>query len=153
MLGGRGAGERFACWLAFAVGLYCLDANEQLVAAHFVVCLLVDCSQQVGDTLVKPLSTVHISHSHRTFVNCPTPWPTPCRTPVPTQVTHHAPHLLTALSRVASQSGSGHVVCELCGQSDLSPEDYYTHLPLYHIYDPNFGAACQVLGEAPLTVG
>ena len=46
--------------------------------------------------------------------------------------------------RIAGQTGSGHISCDLCHIRHLTPTDYWHHLPLYHIYEPNFAAQCQV---------
>ena len=62
------------------------------------------------------------------------------------QVTFNHGHLKSALSRIAGQTGSGHISCDLCHMRHLTATDYWHHLPLYHIYEPNFAAQCQVGG-------
>eukprot|EP00955_Chlamydomonas_euryale_P003412 36587-Chlamydomonas_euryale.AAC.2 len=59
-----------------------------------------------------------------------------------TQVTCYVDHLDVALQRVTSQRGCGGISCAYCGLGHLTPEDYYHHLPLYHVYAPNIDAVC-----------
>eukprot|EP00195_Chlamydomonas_chlamydogama_P012463 CAMPEP_0202914146 /NCGR_PEP_ID=MMETSP1392-20130828/62375_1 /ASSEMBLY_ACC=CAM_ASM_000868 /TAXON_ID=225041 /ORGANISM="Chlamydomonas chlamydogama, Strain SAG 11-48b" /LENGTH=371 /DNA_ID=CAMNT_0049605681 /DNA_START=239 /DNA_END=1354 /DNA_ORIENTATION=+ len=59
-------------------------------------------------------------------------------------VTFHPRHLEAALSKVADQRGHGSLRCEWCGLSELSVSEYWSHQPLYHIYEDNLEGECQV---------
>lgn len=63
-------------------------------------------------------------------------------------VTYSQSDLQEALSRVASQQGTGAVQCAWCGLSHLTTNDYWVHQPLYHIYEPNKpGLTCPICME------
>lgn len=54
--------------------------------------------------------------------------------------------VVVALTRILGQSGQGNpgVTCDWCGLQHLTARDYWMHLPLYHINEPNKRGVCQV---------
>ncbi|KAG1671639.1 hypothetical protein FOA52_006870 [Chlamydomonas sp. UWO 241] len=62
-------------------------------------------------------------------------------------VTHSQRDLSAALSKVVGQRGGGAISCHMCGLTHLTAEDYWHHLPLYHINAPNVAALCVVCNK------
>lgn len=60
-------------------------------------------------------------------------------------LTFNFSHLVEAITLVLSQHGceKGHQ-CPICGTTQLSSTDLWTHLPLYHINSPNVAGTCPV---------
>lgn len=59
-------------------------------------------------------------------------------------VTCNPSHLSTALAGVASQSCMGAFSCQTCGMGNMSSNDLWVHMPLYHIYAENVAATCMI---------
>ncbi|KAF5832138.1 hypothetical protein DUNSADRAFT_12120 [Dunaliella salina] len=59
-------------------------------------------------------------------------------------VTCYVPHVQEALNRVAAQQLQGNITCPWCGLQGLTPESFYLHQPLYHIYHANIDGYCPI---------
>lgn len=59
-------------------------------------------------------------------------------------VTCYAAHLGQVYRSIQGITLSGSIVCDYCAHPHLSPTDYWTHQPLFHIFTGNKPATCQV---------
>ncbi|GAX79045.1 hypothetical protein CEUSTIGMA_g6485.t1 [Chlamydomonas eustigma] len=46
-----------------------------------------------------------------------------------------------------AMQGTGQITCHVCGQQYMTAQDLWYHMPLFHIYHPNFQAQCQICHE------
>mmetsp|Transcript_23732 Transcript_23732/g.55341 ORF Transcript_23732/g.55341 Transcript_23732/m.55341 type:complete len:389 (-) Transcript_23732:60-1226(-) len=63
-------------------------------------------------------------------------------------VTDVLPHVERALGLVATALRTpGKYTCPLCGLSDLSEDSLHTHMPLFHVVEPNMSGPCPMCGD------
>lgn len=52
--------------------------------------------------------------------------------------------MVEVLRRLEAQQLGGGLACPWCGLQGLSPEALWHHAPLYHTWDPNVAATCDI---------